>query len=145
MEFFLIKDNIADVESDSVVFFCYEGQRLPAAARKIDSKLGGFLSDKVKSSDFKGAFGKTVVVDTPGDFNTKTVVLLGLGKKKISGHLRLFAPQILRLQEPVSIPAPSPLIFPTWIGSFLRFFLRAWLAAPMNTGSLNLQEEGRTG
>ena len=85
MEFLLIKGDVADVESDSIVFLCYEGQRLPAAARKIDGKLGGFLSDKMKSSDFKGAFGKTVLVDTPGDFNTKTVVLLGLGKKENLG------------------------------------------------------------
>lgn len=90
MEFLLIKDSVADVESDSVVFFCYEGQRLPAAARKIDSELGGFLSGKVKSSDFKGTFGKTVLVDTPGDFNTKTVVLLGLGKKENFGALEAF-------------------------------------------------------
>ena len=90
MEFFLIKGDVGDVESDSIVFLCYEGQRLPAAARKIDRKLGGFLSDKVKSSDFKGAFGKTVLVDTPGDFNTKTVVLLGLGKKEVFGSLEAF-------------------------------------------------------
>ena len=90
MEFFLIKDNVADFESDSVVFLCYEEQKLPAAARKIDSKLGGFLSDKVKLSDFKGAFGKTVLVDTPGDFNAKTVVLLGLGRKENFGPLEAF-------------------------------------------------------
>lgn len=90
MEFFLIKDDIADIESDSIVFLCNEGQRLPVAARKIDQKLGGFLSDKVKLSGFKGAFGKTVLVDTPGDFNTKTVVLLGLGKKENFGSLEAF-------------------------------------------------------
>lgn len=90
MEFSLVKDNVADISSDSVVFLCHEGQRLPAAARKIDRALGGFLSDKVKSSDFKGAFGKTVLVDTPGDFNMKTVVLLGLGKKENFGALEAF-------------------------------------------------------
>ena len=90
MKFSLIKDDVANVESDSIVFLCYEEQRFPAAARKIDSKLRGFLSDKVKVSDFKGAFGKTVLVDTPGDFNTKTVVLLGLGKKENFGPLEAF-------------------------------------------------------
>ena len=90
MEFSLVKNNASDIESDSLVFLCHEGQRLPAAAKKIDRALGGFLSDKVKSFDFKGAFGKTVLVDTPGDFNTKTVVLLGLGKKENFGSLEAF-------------------------------------------------------
>ncbi len=90
MEFLLIKDNVADLESDSIVFFCYEKQRLPAAARRIDERLGGFLSDKIKLSDFKGSFGKTILVDTPGDFSTKTVLLLGLGKKEDFGSLEAF-------------------------------------------------------
>ena len=135
MEFFLVRDDVTNVESDSIVFLCHEGQRIPAAARKIDGKLGGFLSDKVKSSDFKGAFGKTVLVDTPGDFNTKTVVLLGLGKKRISVRLRLFAPRTSRLREPASAPAQFRSIFPTWTGAFSKFFSRAWPVAHMNTES----------
>ncbi len=90
MEFSLVKDNIVEIRSDSVILPCYEEPRLPAAARKIDRTLGGFLSDKAKLSDFKGAFGKTILVDTPGDFNTKTVVLLGLGKKENFGALEAF-------------------------------------------------------
>ena len=90
MEFSLVKDNVADISSDSIVFFCYEESGLPPAARKIDRALGGFLSDKMKLSDFKGAFGKTVLVDTPGDFNTKMVVLLGLGKRENLGPLEAF-------------------------------------------------------
>ncbi len=90
MEFSLVKDNVADIRSDSVVLPCYEESKLPAAVRKIDRALGGFLSDKAKLSDFKGAFGKTVLVDTPGDFNMKTVILLGLGKKENFGALEAF-------------------------------------------------------
>ena len=145
MEFFLIKDNIADVESDSVVFFCYEGQRLPAAARKIDSKLGGFLSDKVKSSDFKCAFGKTVVVDTPGDFNTKTVVLLGLGKKENFGALEAFRAANIAVAKTGQHSRTVSVDFSNLDRGFSRFFSRAWLAGPMNTGSLSLREEGKTG
>ncbi len=90
MTFVLLKENVSDVKSDAVVFFCYEKQGLSADARRIDRKLGGFLSEKIKLFDFHGALGKTLIVDTPAGFNSKTVVLVGLGKKPKFGSLEAF-------------------------------------------------------
>jgi leucyl aminopeptidase len=136
MEFFLIKGDVADVESDSIVFLCYEGQRLPAAARKIDGKLGGFLSDKVKSSDFKGAFGKTVLVDTPGDFNTKTVVLLGLGKKENLGPLEAFRAANIAVARTGQRSRTVSVDFSNMDRGFLKIFLEGMACGTYEYGKL---------
>lgn len=90
MEFFLSKEDISEVRSDSVVLFRFEEEKTPAGVRKLDRKLDGFLSEKIKLSGFSGAFGQTVSVDTPGSSDTKTVVLVGLGKKKRFEALEAF-------------------------------------------------------
>ncbi len=136
MEFLLIKRDVADVESDSIVFLCYEGQRLPASARKIDRKLGGFLSDKVKLSDFKGGFGKTVLVDTPGDFNTKTVVLLGLGKKENFGSLEAFRAANIAVARTGQRSRIVSVDFSSVDRSFLKVFLEGMACGTYEYGKL---------
>ena len=136
MEFLLIKGDVADVESDSIVFLCYEGQRLPAAARKIDRKLGGFLSDKMKSSDFKGAFGKTVLVDTPGDFNTKTVVILGLGKKEGFGSLEAFRAANIAVARTGHSSRTVSVDFSNVDRGFLKVFLEGMACGTYEYGKL---------
>ena len=136
MEFFLVKGDVGDVESDSIVFLCYEGQRLPAAAKKIDRKLGGFLSDKVKSSDFKGAFGKTVLVDTPGDFNTKTVVLLGLGKKEAFGSLEAFRAANIAVARTGHSSRTVSVDFSNVDRGFLKVFLEGMACGAYEYGKL---------
>ncbi len=136
MEFFLTKGDVGDVESDSVVFLCYEGQRLPTAARKIDRKLGGFLSDKVKSSDFKGAFGKTVLVDTPGDFNTKTVALLGLGKKEGFGSLEAFRAANIAVARTGQHSRTVSVDFSNVDRGFLKVFLEGMACGSYEYGKL---------
>ena len=136
MEFFLIKGDVGDIESDSIVFLCYEGQRLPAAARKIDHKLGGFLSDKVKSSDFKGAFGKTVLVDTPGDFNTKTVILLGLGKKEGFGSLEAFRAANIAVARTGHSSRTVSVDFSNVDRGFLKVFLEGMACGAYEYGKL---------
>ena len=136
MEFFLIRGDVGEVESDSVVFLCYEGQRLPAASRKIDRKLGGFLSDKVKSSDFKGAFGKTVLVDTPGDFNTKTVVLLGLGKKENFGSLEAFRAANITVARTGQHSRTVSVDFSSVDRGFLKVFLEGMACGAYEYGKL---------
>ena len=136
MEFLLIKDDVNDVESDSIVFLCYEGQRLPASARKIDRKLGGFLSDKVKLSDFKGGFGKTVLVDTPGDFNTKTVVLLGLGKRENFGSLEAFRAANIAVARTGQRSRTVSVDFSSVDRSFLKVFLEGMACGTYEYGKL---------
>ncbi len=136
MEFFLVRDDVTNIESDSVVFLCHEGQRLPAAARKIDGKLGGFLSDKVKSSDFKGAFGKTVLVDTPGDFNTKTVVLLGLGKKENFGSLEAFRAANIAVARTGQRSRTVAVDFSNMDRDFLKVFLEGMACGTYEYGKL---------
>lgn len=136
MEFFLIRGDISDVESDSIVFLCYEGQRLSASARKIDRKLGGFLSDKVKSSDFKGAFGKTVLVDTPGDFNTKTAVLLGLGKKENFRSLEAFRAANIAVARTGSSSRTVSVDFSNVDREFLKVFLEGMACGAYEYGKL---------
>lgn len=136
MEFFLVRDDVTNVESDSVVFLCHEGQRLPAAARKIDTKLGGFLSDKVKSSDFKGAFGKTVLLDTLGDFNTKTVVLLGLGKKENFGPLEAFRAANIAVARTGQRSRTVAVDFSNMDRDFLKVFLEGMACGTYEYGKL---------
>ena len=90
MKFFLAKADIAEVSSDSIVLFGFEGERPSAGTRRIDRRLGGFLSEKMKLSGFSGGFGKTVVVDAPAGLGAKTVVVVGLGKKDGFGALEAF-------------------------------------------------------
>ncbi len=90
MEFFLTKADVAEVGSDSIVLFRFKGEKLSAGARRIDRKLGGFLSEKMKLSDFSSDFGKTVAVDAPSGLGAKTVVVVGLGEKDGFGALEAF-------------------------------------------------------
>lgn len=90
MEFFLTKADVAEIGSDSIVLFRFKGEKLSAGARKIDRKLGGFLSEKMKLSGFSGEFGKTVAVDAPSGLGAKTVVVVGLGEKNGFGALEAF-------------------------------------------------------
>ena len=90
MEFFLTKADVAEIGSDSIVLFRFKGEKLSAGARRIDRKLGGFLSEKMKLSGFSGDFGKTVAVDAPSGLGAKTVVVVGLGEKDGFGALEAF-------------------------------------------------------
>ncbi len=141
VEFFLLKENIADAESDSVVFFCYEGQQLASGAKKINERLGGFLSDKVRLSDFRGTFGSTVIVDTPRDPNIRRVVLMGLGGKSDFGPLEAFrcanilAGKLKRLSTTVNVD------FTRMDRKFLEVFLQGLGSGLYEYGKLKTSDQ----
>ena len=61
----------------------FEGETgLKAEAAAFDKALGGTLLEVVKSGEFEGKIGETLVVHAQGKIPTKRLLLVGLGKRK---------------------------------------------------------------
>jgi leucyl aminopeptidase len=61
----------------------HEGETaLKDEAASVDKRLGGLLRDLLKSGEFEGKNGQTVVLHTQGNIPAKRVLMVGLGKKK---------------------------------------------------------------
>lgn len=61
----------------------FEGETgLKAETASFDKALGGTLLDVVKSGEFEGKIGETLVVHTQGKIPAKRLLLVGLGKRK---------------------------------------------------------------
>jgi leucyl aminopeptidase len=69
--------------ADVLILGHYEGESaLHPAAVKIDRLLGGWLSELLKSREFKGTANQAALVHTRQKLPSKRVLLIGLGKKK---------------------------------------------------------------
>ena len=61
----------------------FEGETgLKAEAAAFDKALGGILLEVVKSGEFEGKIGETLVVHAQGKIPSKRLLLVGLGKKR---------------------------------------------------------------
>ena len=66
-----------------VVATHFEGEAgLKAEAAVFDKALGGTLLEVVKSGEFEGKIGETLLVHSQGKIPSKRLLLVGLGKKK---------------------------------------------------------------
>ena len=143
MEFSLLKENVADAKSDSVVFFCYEGQQLSSEAKKIDKRLGGFISEKASLSNFKGSFGSTVIVDTPGDSDIRRVVLIGLGKKWNFGQIEAFRCANILVGKIKRLSTTTSVDFTRVEKKFLGVFLQGIESGLYEYGKLKSSNQGK--
>ncbi len=79
-----VKQGRIETEADEVlVLHHYEGEAgLHDEAATVDRALKGLLRDLLKSGEFEGKNGQTVLLHTHGRIPAKRVLLVGLGKKK---------------------------------------------------------------
>ncbi len=69
-------------ESDTAILCVYEEAALEGAAKALDEKADGFITDALESNKkFTGKHGQTLAINLPKDTGFKRAVLLGLGKK----------------------------------------------------------------
>jgi leucyl aminopeptidase len=82
MEFTAIVDAKARETADCAIVGTFEQGDLSAAARQIDSQIGGLLSNLHASGDFAGKLGDTLLLPLPaGSAAVARVLLLGLGAR----------------------------------------------------------------
>ncbi len=79
-----VKQGRIETEADEVLVLChYEGEvGLHDEAATVDRSLKGLLRDLLKSGEFEGKNGQTVLLHTHGKIPAKRVLLVGLGRKK---------------------------------------------------------------
>ncbi|MDH4223170.1 MAG: hypothetical protein OEV55_06465 [candidate division Zixibacteria bacterium] len=72
---------IAEIESEALAIGLIEGQGLTKEVGNLDKKLNGAISQLIKKGDFTGKLNQTAVL-YPGDFETRRIILVGLGKRE---------------------------------------------------------------
>ncbi len=73
---------IQEVKTDLIVVNLFEGVDKPGGAtRAVDDALGGMISNVIKTGDFRGEKGKTLLLYTFGRIPADRVLVVGLGKK----------------------------------------------------------------
>ena len=82
MEINVTKGNIANIDSEAVVTFHFEGETAPSGDMVIlDQALGGNLSDLVSKGEIKGKFKEVTQLYTFGKIPASRVYVAGLGKR----------------------------------------------------------------
>ncbi len=64
---------------DCLAVFC-DSARREATVKKLDSALNGQISALVKSGDFNGKLGETLLLPAPAGIKAKRLLLVGRGK-----------------------------------------------------------------
>lgn len=88
IKYTLIDKNIFSKSVDSLVLLRFEKDYSDKLFNSIDTKLKGYLSDKIEKQNFDCQFSKSILVDTLGIYKFKNVLLLGLGKKSEFDYLK---------------------------------------------------------
>jgi leucyl aminopeptidase len=86
MEFRAIVDGKMREAAGCAVLGAYENGDLGAAARRIDSQLGGLLSKINREGDFAGKLGDALLLHAPAGAAAARVLLIGLGAKASFGR-----------------------------------------------------------
>ncbi|MFO7569143.1 MAG: leucyl aminopeptidase [Smithellaceae bacterium] len=77
------KGNIVETKTQVIILPLCEGDKqLPAAARDVDQKTGGLISDVMKSGDFEARASQISVLYAGERLPAKRIALVGLGKRK---------------------------------------------------------------
>ncbi len=82
MEFTAEAGGIRRARTDCAIVGVFERSELDAAARELDRALGGRLARILKSGDFGGRAGETMLVPDVGSAAAGRLVLVGLGARK---------------------------------------------------------------
>jgi leucyl aminopeptidase len=86
MEFKAIVDGKMHVAAGCAVVGVYENGELGAAARRIDTQLGGLIVKMSREGDFAGKLGDTLMLHAPAGAAAARVLLIGLGSKANFGR-----------------------------------------------------------
>ena len=79
MDFTAKTGSAATVRTDCAIVGVYKDGRLSEAARDIDAVADKLVSGLVKSGDFRGQAGATLLVPKPAGIGAKRLLLVGLG------------------------------------------------------------------
>lgn len=97
MELNLISGKLEKIQTDSLVFFLFEKEKLPQELISLDKKLNGIISLMIKKHYFKGSQNENYLVHCYGKIKADNITLVGLGEKgKFNQEkLRLAVAQVL--------------------------------------------------
>lgn len=70
-----------ELKSEALALGLFEGQGLSKEARVLDKEIESAISQLLKAGDFSGKLNQTAVL-YPSDFESKRIILVGLGKKE---------------------------------------------------------------
>jgi len=83
MKITIERGNLTDYNFEAVVAVLFEGDKtLKGAARILDKKCGGAISDLLAYGDFEGKIFQSAVLYTRGSVPSKRILVMGLGKKE---------------------------------------------------------------
>ena len=86
----VMRGDIAQIASDAAIVNLFEGVERPGGATgAIDRALGGLITELIADGEITGKRGNNVLIHTPvgryGDFASKRVLVMGLGKSSDFG------------------------------------------------------------
>ncbi|OPY17826.1 MAG: Cytosol aminopeptidase [Syntrophus sp. PtaB.Bin075] len=82
MEVTIKSGRLVDAEAEILLLTFFEGmQELPVAAKSLDERYGGIISQIIKDRDFEGRLHQISLVYNGADAPAKRIILVGLGKK----------------------------------------------------------------
>jgi len=76
-----IAGEITSLKTDCAIIGIYEEGKLTNAAADLDSACNGLIKNTIKSGDFKGEAGETLMLHGISSVATPRILLTGLGKK----------------------------------------------------------------
>mgnify|MGYP005841018689 CR=1 FL=1 len=84
--------SLTEHQCDALIVNLFEGVESPGGGTgAVDRAIGGAISDVIRSEQFKGKLGDTVVIRNCGGIGSARVVVVGLGKRESFGP-----PEIMR-------------------------------------------------
>ncbi len=80
--FHTVVGSARDIDADTLVFFCYDGDA-PSGSflKELDKDTDGAVSEVYKSGEFSGKVNSTALFRAPADWGAGNVLLAGVGKR----------------------------------------------------------------
>jgi len=83
MEIRVLQGDVTEIETEALCLGIFRGTREPGgAAGAVDRALGGAISDLLRSGEFRGRRGETLLFPTLGKLPARRVLLVGLGERE---------------------------------------------------------------
>ncbi|HXG06572.1 MAG TPA: M17 family peptidase N-terminal domain-containing protein, partial [Nitrososphaera sp.] len=76
------KAKIDQKQTSLLVIGIFEGEHDFPQSKELDPAVLSSIKDMLENKEFKGTFGSSILVYTPGKRPIKKILLLGLGKKE---------------------------------------------------------------
>lgn len=82
MHFSVTNESIATINTGTLVFALDESLLLSDSAQQLDQASDGSLKTALKSGDFQGKAGQSVLIHQPTGIAAQRILLIGIGKEK---------------------------------------------------------------